>query len=51
VRVLNGHIIQLSEGYLNAIDDIAHHHLPKIPQSVTFEGTNILYGFSLGMPG
>jgi len=49
---LNGHIIHLSEGALNAIDDIGQHHFPKKLQFVTFGGTNIIYVFPSGMmPG
>jgi len=51
VSVLNGHIIQLSEGSLHAIDDIGQHYFPKKLQSVTFGGTNSIYGFlPSGMP-
>jgi len=41
VRALNGHSIHLSEESSNAIDDIGQH--PKELQSVTLEGTNIIY--------
>ena len=50
VKALNGHIITLSEDSLIAVDDIGQHHFPKKVQSVTFGGTNIIYGFPSGMP-
>jgi len=45
VMAVNGHIITLSEDSLKAADDISQYHFP-----VTFGGTNIIYGFSSGMP-
>jgi len=50
VKALNGHIITLSEDSLIAVDDIGQHHFSKQVQSVTFGGTNIIYGFLSGMP-
>jgi len=50
VNELNGKIIVLSEDSLAAVDDIGQYHFPKIVHSVTFGGTNIVYGFPSCMP-
>jgi len=50
VKAVHGHIITLSEDSLKAVDDIGQYHLPKKVQSVTFGGTNIIYGFPSGIP-
>jgi hypothetical protein len=50
VNELNGKIIVLSEDSLAAVDDIGQYHYPKIVHSVTFGGTNIVYGFPSRMP-
>ena len=51
VKTVNGHIITLSEDSLKAVNDIGQYHFPKQVQSVTFGGTNIIYGFPSGMHG
>ncbi len=50
VEAVNGQIVILSDASLKAVDDIGLHHLPKKVQSVTFGGTNIIYGFPSGLP-
>ena len=50
VKAVNGQIITLSEESLKAVDDIGQYHRPKTVQSVTFGGTNIIYGFPSGLP-
>ena len=50
VKAVNGQIITLSEDSLKAVDDIGQYHCPKKVQSVTFGGTNIIYGFPSGLP-
>jgi len=50
VKAVNGHITTLSEDSLKEVDNIGDHHFPKQVQSVTFGGTNIIYGFPSGMP-
>ena len=49
VKAVNGQIITLSEDSLKAVDDIGQYHCPKKVQSVTFCGTNIIYGFPSGL--
>jgi len=50
VKALKGKIISLSEASLAAVDDIGKYHFPLEIHSVTFGGTNIVYGFPSRMP-
>jgi len=50
VKAVNCQIITLSEDSLKAVDDIGQYHCPKKVQSVTFGGTNFIYGFPSGLP-
>jgi len=50
VKAVKGQIITLSEDSLKAVNDIGQYHRPKKVQSVTFGGTNIIYGFPSGLP-